>query len=120
MEIRDTYTADGKISLQSYLPNHLVYETSSSEPQFAVFSEIWYPRGWQAFLDGKPARHGCVNYLLRGMSIPTGKHTVEFKFAPKSYHIGNMIALVGSLLLLLSIAGSVFMIYRKPELLSSE
>jgi len=112
---KETYSAEGSILLATYKPNDLVYKTEANAEQFAVFSEIFYPKGWNAYLDGKIVPHTCVNYLLRGMPIPAGKHTLEFKFEPKSYAIGNSIATFGSLLLLLSIAVSTFFMFWKKK-----
>ena len=57
-----------------------MYETEATDKGFAVFSEIYYPKGWNAYVDGNLTPHTCVNYILRGMEIPAGKHKVEFKF----------------------------------------
>ncbi len=113
--VKDTYDNNGSITLKSYQPNYLVYETSHEQPGFAVFSEIYYPKGWNAYIDGKATAHTCVNYILRGMEIPAGKHKVEFKFEPKIYKTGNSIALVGSILLLLSIGASLYVAKKKNE-----
>jgi hypothetical protein len=111
-----SYSNSGKISLLSYKPNDLVYESDAKEKGFAVFSEIYYPKGWNAYIDGNPATYTCVNYILRGMEIPAGKHKVEFKFEPAVYKTGNTIALIGSVLLLLSVAAGLYMAGKKKEL----
>lgn len=103
------YTGRGSIKLKSYKPNELVYESNSNEAQFAVFSEIYYPKGWNAYLDGTVMPHVAVNYVLRGMPVPAGKHTIEFKFEPETYKTGNSIARIGSILVLLSVAGGLYM-----------
>ena len=107
-KLSEHYSADGKITLQSYKPNNLVYETESKEKNFAVFSEIYYPKGWNAYIDGSLTPHTCVNYILRGMEIPAGKHKVEFKFEPTVYKTGNIISMFGSILLLLAVGSSLF------------
>ena len=96
-----------EIQLKQYLPNHLVYESQASSKQLAIFSEIYYNKGWNAYIDGKLTPHIRVNYTLRGMIVPEGKHTIEFKFLPKSYYTGEKIALVGSILLILAFLGIV-------------
>jgi uncharacterized membrane protein YfhO len=63
-----------------------------------VFSEIYYSKGWNVFIDGNKADYVKVNYALRGMAIPAGQHTIEFRFEPSSYKTGNMLMLIGSLL----------------------
>jgi hypothetical protein len=103
VKIEPNYSADGSIKLLSYKPNHLVYESDTKQPQFAVFSEIYYPKGWNAYVDGALDEHICVNYVLRGMPISSGKHRIEFKFEPEVYKIGNTISLVGSILVILTV-----------------
>lgn len=114
--VADTYSNDGKITLESYKPNALVYESESKEKGFAVFSEIYYPKGWNAYIDGTLTPHTCVDYILRGMEIPAGKHKIEFKFEPQIYKTGNTIALIGSILLLLAVAAGFFMAGKKKEI----
>jgi len=96
------------ISLLEYQPNRLVYQSGSSTEQLAVFSEIFYEKGWNAYIDGKPHDHFRVNYVLRGMVIPEGQHEIVFEFYPVSYFAGNKISLAASLILLLLLAGAVF------------
>jgi hypothetical protein len=111
----NNYKADGKITLQSYKPNALVYETQSTDKEFAVFSEIYYPKGWNAYIDGNVTPYACVDYLLRGMEIPAGKHKVEFKFEPAIYKTGNTISIIGSILVLLSVAGAIYLSTKNKE-----
>jgi hypothetical protein len=103
------------IELIDYKPNHLTYTYSSKVPQLTIFSEIYYPKGWQAYIDGKPASHFRANYILRAMVIPAGKHTVEFDFHPKGYYTGNKIALASSVLLILMTLGVLFARIRKSK-----
>ena len=100
-------SGDGSIQLTTYEPNHLVYETNSSSEQLAVFSEIYYPYGWEATIDGEPAEHFRCNFVLRCMKVPAGKHTIEFRFEPKSYAMGENISLAGSLLLVVGCLGGI-------------
>ena len=87
-----------------YSPKHLAYQSASSSEQVAIFSEIYYngEKGWNAYLDGEKVPHFRANYILRGLRIPAGEHTIEFKFEPKTYFLGNSIALIGSILCLLA------------------
>ncbi|MES2760657.1 MAG: YfhO family protein [Bacteroidota bacterium] len=110
-----SYKAEGKINLKSYKPNDLVYETETADKEFAVFSEIYYPKGWNAYIDGTLTPYACVDYLLRGMEIPAGKHTVEFKFEPAIYKTSNTISIIGSVLVLLSVAGAIYLANKKKE-----
>lgn len=97
-----TFQKNGTISLTSYAPNHLTYQSNTTSDQLAVFSEVWYGpnKGWQAYIDGSPVDHIRANYVLRAMKVPAGQHTIEFKFDPKAYSIGKMITLICSLAIL--------------------
>ena len=110
-----TLTPDStaKISLTSYAPNHLVYHFSSKTDQMAVFSEIFYDKGWKVTINGKEAPYTRVNYLLRGMPLKAGEYDVEFRFDPMSYKLGNTLALICSILLILMIGGYFFMKKRQ-------
>ncbi|MFV0237525.1 MAG: YfhO family protein [Flavobacteriales bacterium] len=81
------------IQLKHYASNHLVYDFTSNKPQFAVFSDVEYP-GWQAYINGNKAPHIRVNYLLRGLEIPAGNHTIEFKFEPSIIQTGKWVSLI--------------------------
>ncbi len=100
----------GSIQLTAYKPNHLEYSFDSPGEQLAVFSEIWYGpnKGWQAYIDGQPADHIRVNYLLRAMRIPAGQHKIDFKFQPTSVKTGKAISLLSSLLILVGLAGGAW------------
>ncbi|MFI5164149.1 MAG: YfhO family protein, partial [Bacteroidia bacterium] len=89
------------IKLTSYSPNDLLYESTASSEQLAVFSEIYYPDGWNAYVDGKPTPHFRVNYVLRAMRVPAGKHQLEFKFEPRVIATGEKISAASMLLLFL-------------------
>ncbi len=95
------------IKLTSYAPNDLKYISNSTKDQLAIFSDIYYPKGWNAYLDGKLVNHIRVNYVLRGMKIPSGKHDIEFKFEPEVYKAGEKYSLIGSVLLIVLFVGMV-------------
>lgn len=101
------------IILTSYQPNHLTYAFKSSAERLAVFSEIFYDKGWNAYIDGKPASHFRTNYVLRGMRIPPGNHAIEFKFEPGVIASGERISLATSALLLLLAVGIAVREFRK-------
>jgi len=104
------------IALTEYKPNHLTYKSQTSKEQLAVFSEIYYNKGWNAFIDGKPAPYFRANYILRAMIVPAGSHTIEFKFEPTVYKTGEKISFASSILLvLLSIGLLGFMATRKNK-----
>ncbi|MBE0668758.1 MAG: YfhO family protein, partial [Bacteroidales bacterium] len=92
------------VYLSSYRPNLLTYETNLAAERVAVFSEIYYPHGWQALIDDKPADHFRTDFVLRGMVLPAGHHTITFKFEPQSYKTGNMVSMASSLVLILMLA----------------
>jgi hypothetical protein len=98
-----TFKNDDKdeIVLQSYLPNKLVYGSNTKNDRLVVFSEIYYPAGWNAYIDGKESPYFRADYVLRAMVVPAGKHTIEFKFEPKIWTVGNAVSLITSLTLIL-------------------
>jgi hypothetical protein len=90
--------------------DEMIYASSTQNNRFAVFSEIYYPRGWKAYIDGIETPIFRTNYVLRGISIPAGRHTIRFVFHPGSYYLGQMVQqIAGTLTLLLLIS----MIYIK-------
>lgn len=89
------------------------YEAETASGGLAVFSEIYYPVGWHATIDGNEVPIHRVNYTLRALDIPAGKHVIEFTFSPKSYVIGNKVTMVVSILLVLAVAGVFFIELRK-------
>lgn len=93
---KTNFSEQGTIQLNEYQPNYLKYEANVPAEGFAVFSEIYYPEGWQVKIDGEEIDYLRANYLLRAMVIPTGQHTIEFTFDPASYRIGSNITLVCS------------------------
>ncbi|MEO6304948.1 MAG: YfhO family protein, partial [Bacteroidia bacterium] len=107
--LKDNYEGEGQIKMISYEPNDLVYESDTKAEEFAVFSEIYYPKGWNAYIDGQLKPHANVDYVLRGLVIPAGKHKIEFKFEPKSYTTGNTIAMIGSILLLITVGIGLYL-----------
>jgi hypothetical protein len=110
--VKDT-AAD--INLTSYAPNHLKYKSTSTTDQLAVFSEIFYDKGWKSYIDGKEVPHFRVNYILRAMIIPAGSHEVEFKFEPAVFKIGNVIAAASSILVILMLIGYIVLEVRQKR-----
>jgi len=91
---------NASIELIDYRPDHLVYEYSAPQDALAVFSEIYYDKGWKAFIDGEEIPYFRADYVLRAAQLPGGNHKLEFKFEPQSYYMGENISLVASILLL--------------------
>jgi hypothetical protein len=100
-------TPKGTIALTNYAPNYLVYEYSASQDEMAVFSEVYYDKGWKAFIDGKPAPHFRADFILRAMIVPAGDHKIEFKFEPRSFYKGQNVSLAASLLVILLTLGAL-------------
>jgi len=96
------------INLVKYSLNALTYDSNSTKDEFAVFSEIYYKNGWNAYIDGELKPHLNVNYVLRGLEIPAGKHSVEFRFEPKVIQTGSTISLLSYVFLLLIPLGWFF------------
>lgn len=107
--------ASATIRLLDYKPNDLKYEANASTEQLAVFSEIYYNKGWNAYIDGVLKPHFCADYVLRAMRVPAGKHSIEFKFEPVKYYSGEKISLVSCILLFIAVGASIFMSFKKKE-----
>ncbi|HLV69911.1 MAG TPA: YfhO family protein, partial [Xanthomarina sp.] len=97
------------ITVEVYEPNYIKYKSKSAVDGFAVFSEIYYKEGWNAYVDGQLTPYSRVNYVLRGMNVPAGEHVIEFKFEPEVVKTGSRIALVSSIIfVLLLISGLLY------------
>jgi hypothetical protein len=102
-----------QIKLMEYKPNYVKYTSENTNKGLAVFSEIYYPKGWIATIDGKEASIFRTNYTLRGLEIPAGKHTIEFKFEPQVIITGGTIVLMSGLGMLLLIGGGIYFERKK-------
>lgn len=94
-------------------PNHLKYSSNNSNEGFVVFSEMYYKNGWKATIDGKESPIYNVNYVLRGLQVPAGKHTIEFKFEPEVVKTGSTIALMSSIGMILLVIGGLYFERKK-------
>lgn len=103
------------IQLISHQPNELVYQYSSGTEQLAVFSEVYYPHGWTAYIDGNKTSHIQANYVLRAMMVPAGDHQITFKFEPEVIRKGSNIALMSSIFLGILLLGGIFYTFKKKE-----
>jgi hypothetical protein len=101
------------IALENYKPNYLKYVSNNSNEGLAVFSEMYYGKGWNAYIDGKSADHIRVDYVLRALNVPAGKHTIEFKFEPQVIKTGSTITLISSIGMLLLLAGGIYFERKK-------
>jgi uncharacterized membrane protein YfhO len=111
------YDSAAKIEKVDNGDNHniITYKSSAASTQFAVFSEVYYSEGWNPYIDGKKGDYIKTNYALRGMNIPAGSHTIEFKFEPPSYKKGRQLTIIGQILVLLLLAGGIFMELRNRK-----
>lgn len=107
------YDSAATIKLSERQNDKITYTSNASTPQFAVMSEIYYNRGWNAYLDGQKTGYAKVNYVLRGIALPAGKHTIEFKFEPKSYNLGSTISFWSTILVYLTIILTLFFWFKK-------
>ena len=101
------------IVVLKYKPNYIKYQSNNANDGLAIFSEMYYGDGWNAYIDGKKADHFRANYVLRAMHVPAGKHTIEFKFEPQVVKTGSTIALVSSIGMLFLIVGGIYVERRK-------
>lgn len=109
---------EAKISLVSESNDiaHLTYKTSSKTDNIAIFSEIFYKDSWHAYIDGKEVPYFCANYVLRGLYVPAGNHTIEFICKSDILKRGNTIALIGSILVIICFAAAIcYPIYKKKK-----
>lgn len=126
--MRDTFkalignTALGKDSSASivlapngYSPRRLKFVSNNAKDGLAVFSDIYYPIGWKATIDGKETPILKADYLLRALKVPAGKHTIDFEFDSPAYERGKQLALIGSILLTLLIAAALYETFRKNK-----
>ena len=102
------------IKLVNYKANHITYESNAASEQLAVFSEIYY-KDWNAYVDGEQKPYFSADWVLRAMRVPEGKHTIEFKFEPQKYYLGEKISLISCLVLFSFIGVSLFMAWKRKE-----
>ncbi|MDD2594404.1 MAG: YfhO family protein [Bacteroidales bacterium] len=102
------YDSTAVIALTSYAPDVLEYTSHSRYDKTAVFSEIYYPYGWKAYIDGQQVEHFRVNYVLRAMNIPAGDHTIRFEFRPDSIYKGYVVSTGFGAIIILFLIGAVW------------
>lgn len=101
------------IALLSYHPHKLEYQYSAQKPQIVIFSEVYYPDGWMAYIDNQRVEMFRANYILRGIICPAGNHTITMKFEPKSYYLSKTLATTASVILILLTLGALAYTYKK-------
>jgi uncharacterized membrane protein YfhO len=113
--VEPKYDSTAKIKLIENKNDLINYESSAPTNQFAVFSEIYYPKGWKAYIDEKETPIVKVNYLLRGLSVPAGNHKIRFEFKPESYYLGNKLSLISGIISYLLLFGGIFLLYKQAN-----
>ena len=112
--------ASARIGLTEYRPNYLRYEYSAPEKAVAVFSEIYYDKGWTAYVDGKESPYFRADYVLRAMELPAGKHVVEWRFRAPGWNTVEAVTGICSALILLGAAAAIVYAFRKKKYLCHE
>ncbi len=106
-QIVNTKDSTATVELTKYTPEYIEYDAKSTEDGTIVFSEIYYPHGWKALIDGEPTDHFRVNYLLRALNVPAGQHHIRFEFRPESVEKGNMLSMAFVIAMYLIIIGCI-------------
>jgi len=101
--------SNASIRLTKYGLNDLQFVSQNASDGLAVFSDIWYPYGWEAYIDGKQVEIIRANYVLRAIKIPAGNHQIEFRFRPQSFATGNTIAMISSIVLIGILLAGLYM-----------
>ena len=109
------FDSTATIQLSHFDNDTLIYQFQSSTPQVAVFSEVYYPAGWNAYVDGQKTPYFKADYALRAMSLPAGKHEVKFVFEPETVKKGNTYSMIGSILVVLLTLGGFVMAWRQDQ-----
>lgn len=110
------YSSFGNVKMTTYLPNKITYQASTTGKQFIVFSEVYYADGWKAFVNGKETPIVKTNYILRGIEVPDGTNQkIEFIYDLPSFHTSNTMARIGSILIILLVAGGIFLEFKKKK-----
>ena len=118
-DFKPIQSPSANIHLTKYTPESLEYESSSKTPGIVVFSEIYYPYGWKAYIDGQFVEHFRVNYVLRALNVPAGNHHIRFEFRPDSVEKGNTFSLIFIIIMgitIVSVVGyEVFKVFKKNK-----
>ncbi|RYY42435.1 MAG: hypothetical protein EOO06_21190 [Chitinophagaceae bacterium] len=90
----------------------VTYQSNSAADGFAVFSEVYYDKGWKAYIDNKETPVIRTNYVLRGLVIPAGQHQIRFEFKPASFYTGQTITQIANIIILLALIAAAYFVYR--------
>lgn len=108
-EFGTVQTGSGSVAITSQKPNELKYSVEATKAGLVVFSEIYYPKGWKALVNGQEADIIRTNYLLRGISVPAGKSEVLMKFEPDSYYKTKNVTVIFQYLILVTMIAGIFL-----------
>jgi uncharacterized membrane protein YfhO len=115
IEALPVYDSNARLTLVENLNDKITYRSSAKTEQFAVLSEVYYDKGWNAFIDGKKSAYCKVDYILRGISLPAGDHIIEFRFEPGIIKLSNTITVSCSIIAYLLLLAAVIAIWRKKD-----
>ncbi|MCC9064095.1 YfhO family protein [Flavobacterium piscisymbiosum] len=113
--LKKQWDTTGTIKVVEYKPNYIKYKSDNKKDGLAVFSEMYYKNGWNAYIDGELTTHFPVDYVLRAMEVPGGQHTIEFKFEPQVVKTGSIITLISFIGMLLLLIGGIYFENRKVK-----
>ena len=119
--LKNNFTADSSasISLVKNQNDIITYHSKSATEQAAVFSEVYYNKGWNVYVDGNKASYGKANYVLRAMMVPAGEHTIVFKFEPETHRIGWDLTKYSSIILLLLLLAAIVVTINQSRKLAA-
>jgi uncharacterized membrane protein YfhO len=103
------------VKLAKYGLDDISFTSKNSKDGLAVFSDIYYDKGWKAYVDGKETPIMKADYVLRAIKIPAGSHNIEFHFRPSSFYTGKTIAMITSILILIICGVAVFFLFKKDK-----
>lgn len=104
-DFRPSHDSTAKIQLTAYAPDYVEYDCNAAQDGLAVFSEVYYPYGWNAYIDGQPADHFRANYTLRAMNVPAGQHHIRFEFRPATVEKWGKVSVACIYIIYLTILG---------------
>lgn len=113
--VAPSFDSSASISLVKNLNDRITYQSKATTNQFAVFSEIYYPKGWKAFIDGKETPIVRVDYALRGLNITAGNHTINFEFEPTSYNLGNTLNLAAGIISIIALLICALLLWKEHK-----
>jgi uncharacterized membrane protein YfhO len=103
------------VKLDKYGLDKITFVSNNNNEGVAVFSDIYYDKGWKAYVDGKETPIVKVNYVLRALKLPAGNHKIEFIFHPETFYSTNNYAMISSILLYLLFGAAIFMAFKKEK-----